>query len=109
MVSERIIELEDYSFDRFISEISTPLLIDFWAEWCGPCKRLAPLLEELAAEYSGKVTVCELNITTSPNTTKNYNVMRVPTMIIMKDRQEIGRTVGYQTKEQLERWLLENL
>ena len=77
------------------------MIVDFWAEWCGPCKMIAPILEEIAGEQSGKLTVSKLNVDDNPNTAMRFGVMSIPTMIVFKDGEEAARIVGAKGKGQL--------
>ena len=93
--------LTDATFDEQIGGAAEPVIVDFWAEWCGPCKMIAPILGEIAAEQSGKLQVAKLNVDDNPDTARRFGVMSIPTMIVFKDGQEAARIVGAKGKGQL--------
>jgi thioredoxin 1 len=98
---DKPIVVSDRNFDQTTK--SYPLLIvDCWAAWCAPCRAIAPIVDELAKEYSGKVVFGKLNVDENPETTQRFNVMAIPTLLVMKDGQEVDRVVGILPKNQLE-------
>lgn len=94
-------ELSDADFDTKVLKNSVPVLVDFWAPWCGPCKSIAPVLEELAKEYQGKVLIMKLNVDDNPRSPAQFNVRAIPNLILFKGGAEIDRVVGAVPKEQL--------
>jgi len=91
----------DNNFDETVLKSGAPVLVDFWAEWCGPCKRLGPTIEALATEYAGKVTVGKLNVDENQNVSFKYNVKAIPTMLLFKGGQIVESVVGLTSKEDL--------
>lgn len=98
MASENILHLKDSNFKNEVLEASEPVLVDFWASWCGPCRMIAPVIDELAEDYKGKVKICKLNVDENAKTAQDYGVMSIPTMIIYKNGQEVERLVGFMPK-----------
>ncbi len=91
----------DGSFETDVLKANGPVLVDFWAEWCGPCRALAPKLEELSSELDGKMTVAKINIDENPDTPAKYGVRGIPTLIVFKDGQEVDQIVGNHPKENI--------
>jgi len=91
----------DATFDETIAGASEPVLVDFWAEWCGPCKAIAPILDEIASENAGKLTIAKLNVDENPDLALRFDVMSIPTLILFKDGQPQKRLVGAKGKRQL--------
>ena len=100
-MSDNLVHVTDTSFDDEVLNASGPVLVDFWAEWCGPCKMIAPVLDELADEYAGKLKVCKLDIDANPDTAPKYNVKGIPTLIIFKNGNAEAKKVGALSKSQL--------
>jgi len=96
-----IINLNDKNFEESVSKVSLPVLVDFWAPWCGPCQIVGPIIEELAKENEGKIKVGKINVDESPQVAGKYGVMSIPTMILFKEGKEIRRKVGFESKESL--------
>ena len=95
----------DASFEQDVLKSDGPVLVDFWAEWCGPCRMIAPALEEIAKEMGGKLTVAKVNIDENPNTPTKYNVRGIPTLILFKNGQIAGTKVGALPKSKLVEWV----
>ena len=93
--------LSDNTFDETVGGAETPVLVDFWAEWCGPCKMIAPTLAEIATEQRGKLTIGKLNVDDNPDTARRFDVMSIPTLLVFKDGQQVKRLVGAKGKGQL--------
>jgi thioredoxin 1 len=104
-MSENTIPVTDDSFATDVLQASGPVLVDFWADWCGPCKAIAPALEEIGAEYAGKLTVAKVNIDENPMTPNNYQVRGIPTLILFKDGKPVDTQVGALPKSALKQWV----
>jgi len=100
-MSESIIHVTDSSFEDDVLSSEKPVIVDYWAEWCGPCKMIAPLLDELAKEYQGKLTVAKINIDENQETPQKYAVRGIPTLMIFKNGEVAGTKVGAMSKSQL--------
>ncbi len=100
-VSTAISQVSDDQFDEQVLKSSEPVLVDFWAEWCGPCKMIAPILDEVAQAYAGKLKVAKINIDQNQKTPRNYNVRGIPTLMIFKDGKVQATQIGAVSKTQL--------
>lgn len=94
-------EITDQNFKEEVMEAKTPVLIDFFAIWCGPCKMLMPILEGLEKEYEGKVKIVKIDVDASPDTSNQFGIQSIPTLVFMKDGREIERLSGFKSKEEL--------
>ena len=97
-----IVNVTDSDFDTLVIKNSFPVLVDFWAPWCGPCKMAEPVLEELSGTYEGKVVIAKLNVDENPQTAAKYSVMSIPTTVLFKAGAEVGRQAGFSGKEAFE-------
>jgi len=107
--SNSIIVLKDENFKEFVNESQVPVLVDFWAEWCGPCKMIAPVVEEVAEEFNGKVKVAKLDVDENQSVASSLNVVSIPTLILFKEGNELERSIGYKTKDELRRIINKHL
>jgi len=101
-MSQYTFEVTDANFQDEVIKSKTPVLIDFWAEWCGPCKMIAPVVDELAKKYEGKLRVGKLDVDSQPNVTDQFGVQGIPTLILFKNGQPVQQIVGFKTKDQLD-------
>jgi len=108
-MSENTKAITDASFEADVVNSSLPVLVDFWAEWCGPCKMIAPVLDEVASEYSDKLTIAKMNVDENPETPQKFGVRGIPTLILFKNGNVESTKVGALTKSQLTAFLDENL
>jgi thioredoxin 1 len=108
-VSDNIVDLTDESFQNEVLESPKPVLVDYWAEWCGPCKMIAPILTEIAEEYEGKIKIAKLNIDDNPQTPPKYGIRGIPTLMLFKDGNVEATKVGALSKSQLTAFIDTNL
>lgn len=101
MASENVVILTDATFDQEVLKSGIPVLVDFWAEWCGPCKMLAPVLDELSGEYSGRVKIAKMNIDEHQTAASNYGVRAIPTLLLFKNGEIAEQIVGLRSKRDL--------
>ena len=92
-------------FDTFISQSDKPVLVDFWATWCGPCRMLSPVVEEVSLEHENELTVGKVNVDDCPELAQKFGVMSIPTLILFKDGQPVDKRIGYMPKSELEQML----
>jgi len=100
-MSDNIVHVSDASFEADVLQADGPVLVDFWAEWCGPCKMIAPVLEELAGEYQGRLKVCKMDVDANTATAPKYGVRGIPTLIVFNQGEVAGTKVGAMSKSQL--------
>ena len=103
------VNVTDDNFDQEVLKSSKPIVVDFWAEWCGPCKQIAPTLEEISEEMSDQVTIAKLNIDSEVNSGTKYGIRGIPTMLLFKDGELKATKVGATTKSNIVSWIKENI
>jgi thioredoxin 1 len=108
-MSNHIKHVSDATFDKEVLQSSTPVLVDYWAEWCGPCKMIAPVLEDMAKEYAGRLTVAKLDIDANPGITSQFGIRGIPTLILFKGGKPHAQKVGALSKSQLAAFVDSNL
>lgn len=98
-------KVTDQNFETDVINSSAPVIVDFWAEWCGPCRMVAPILEEVSGEFDGKVRIVKLNVDENPQTASKYGIMSIPTLLMFKDGKIASRQVGAAPKAKLVQWI----
>jgi len=102
-MSEYIEEVNDGNFEQLVLESNRPVLVDFWAQWCGPCRMLAPIVESLAKQYAGNAQVVKLNVDDNPSAVQRYRIQAIPTLVLFQNGEEKDRMIGVTTKEAIAR------
>ena len=98
-------KVTDATFDQDVLKANEPVVVDFWAEWCGPCRMIAPALEEIAGQLGNKVKIVKLNVDENPNTAAKYGIMSIPTLMLFKNGEIASRQVGAAPKQKLHQWI----
>jgi thioredoxin 1 len=104
-VSDKIVHVTDDSFDQDVIQSDIPVLVDYWAEWCGPCKMIAPVLDEIDSELGGQLTIAKMNVDDNPQTPVKYGVRGIPMLMLFKVGQVAGTKIGAMPKQQLSQWV----
>ena len=99
------ISINDSNFDQTVLQSDKPVLVDFWAPWCRPCLMVAPILDELAEEYSGRVSIARMDVDQNPKTAVSYNIMSIPTLLLFKNGEPVSHIVGFRPKEEIKQSL----
>ena len=108
-MSDHIVHTSDSNFDNDVLKSSVPVLVDYWAEWCGPCKMIAPTLDEIAKDYQGKLKIAKVNVDENPQVTQKFGIRSIPTLMIFKDGAVQAQKVGAMSKSQLSAFIETNL
>ncbi|HHV35219.1 MAG TPA: thioredoxin [Syntrophomonadaceae bacterium] len=108
-MGEEIISLTDQNFTAHLKDAKLPVLVDFWAGWCGPCKMLAPVLEELAQDYGQRIQFCKVNVDENRETAEKFEILSIPTMILFQDGSEVTRLTGFRPKRELASFIGQHL
>ena len=108
-MSDSILHVNDSSFENDVLKAEQPVLVDYWADWCGPCKMIAPILDEVAREYAGRITVAKVNIDQNPETPTRYGIRGIPTLMLFKEGNVAATKVGAMSKSQLTAFIDSNL
>lgn len=101
--------VDDKNFDEEVLKSEIPVLVDFWAEWCGPCRMLSPIIDQLSSEFEGKVKILKMNVDENPNIPSSLGIRGIPTVYLFKNGKEIGSKVGLLTKDNYSSWIKENI
>ena len=96
------VAITESNFENEVMKAKTPVLVDFWAQWCAPCRAVAPILDELSAKYQGRFTIAKVNVDESPNIAAKFGILNIPTLIFFKNGEEVDRVIGLQPKAQLD-------
>jgi thioredoxin 1 len=104
-MSDNLLHVSDADFENTVLKASLPVLVDFWAPWCGPCRMVSPIIEELSKEYAGKVVFAKVNTDENPATPTQYDIMSIPSLLLFKDGKLVDRAVGVRPKPALKQWL----
>ncbi len=107
--SENLIQITDADFEEKVLKSTLPVVVDFWAPWCGPCKTIAPILEKIAPAYAGRLIIAKMNVDDSPETPAEYGVRGIPTLLLFKEGEEKARKVGAEGEAKLTAWIEENI
>ena len=105
MSSPNVVHVSDASFETDVLNANLPVLVDYWAEWCGPCRMIAPALEEISGSLAGKVKIVKLNVDENPATASKYGIMSIPTLMLFKNGEMASRQIGAAPKQKLEQWI----
>ena len=108
-MSENIVHVSQTSFDEDVLNADRPVLVDYWAEWCGPCKMIAPILDEIAQEYGDRVKVCKVNVDENQNAAERYGIRGIPTLMLFKNGEVAATKIGALPKSKLQEWLEQNI
>ena len=108
-MSAKVVTVSDAEFEKTVLKSDKPVMLDFWAEWCQPCKMLTPTIEELAGDFEGQVLVGKLNVDDNPNTATTYGIRGIPTLLFIKDGQVVQQVVGVKSKAEIKKVIEENL
>ena len=108
-MSDLISSVGDQDFELAVIQAEHPVLVDFWAEWCGPCRMMAPVLEQVAEQWGPRLKIVKMDIDANPVTPTKYGIRQIPTLLLFKDGQVLGTTIGLRTQSELKTWLAEHL